>query len=81
MPSSYRQIVDRRIFSLWLDYIYQSEPLLGKFAGPDYRAIIARFENLDRDFPLATGERFRCSCFTHTRHRRRSAPVPADWES
>ena len=41
------RIVQRRIWTAWLDWLYFQEPLLGRFAAPEQEDLIARFKELD----------------------------------
>ena len=40
-------IVQRRIWTAWLDWLYSQEPLLGRFAASEQEDLISRFKELD----------------------------------
>jgi very-short-patch-repair endonuclease len=47
------QIIERRIFGSWLDWIYEQEPLLATFASSEQEDLIAKFKELDEQLPVA----------------------------
>ena len=56
-------IVERRVVSSWLDWVYSTEPMLANFTSADQSDIRAKFRNLDRRLPLAARNEVRRKVF------------------
>ena len=41
------RIIQRRIWTAWLDWLYSQDPLLGLFAAPEQEDLVAKFKELD----------------------------------
>jgi very-short-patch-repair endonuclease/DNA polymerase III delta prime subunit len=52
-------IVQRRIYSSWLEEIYAEEPALREFSRLDHEEVRTRFRRLDQALPLAARQRVR----------------------
>ncbi len=66
-------IVSRRIYELWLEELYKTEPALREFNRVDHEAIRSRFRQLDKGFPVAARQRVRERVFGGYPERRATA--------
>ena len=57
------RIVQRRIWTAWLDWLYSREPLLGGFAALEQEALISRFKELDVQLADAAQDEVRRKVF------------------
>ncbi len=52
-------IVQRRIYTAWLEEIYETEPELRRFSRVDHEGVRTKFRELDERYPFATRQRVR----------------------
>ena len=52
-------IVRRRIYTAWLEAIYEAEPDLRRFSRVDHEGVRAQFRELDESYPFAARQRVR----------------------
>ena len=52
-------IVRRRIYTAWLEAIYEAEPDLRRFSRVDHEGVRAQFRELDESYPVAARQRVR----------------------
>ena len=52
-------IVQRRIYTAWLEGLYEAEPELRRFSRVDHEGVRAQFRELDEKYPFATRQRVR----------------------
>jgi len=57
------EVVQRRVTSAWLDWVYAQEPLLSDFTSADYDEIRSRFQDLDAKLPVAAQNEIRARVF------------------
>lgn len=57
------RIVERRVLGVWLDLIYEQEPVLAGFTASEQEYLIAKFRELDEQLALAAQEEVRKRVF------------------
>ena len=57
-------IILRRIYSTWLEAIYEAEPDLHGFSRVDHEGVRAQFRDLDKRFPITARQRVREQAFS-----------------